>query len=658
MTGETVLRDLIVVLAAALPIVLVGHRLKIPTVVGFLVAGMLIGPYGVGIVPSAASVESLAELSIVLLLFVVGLELSFSQLAELGWKLVAVGSLQIVLSVLMFAGLGLVAGMESSRALFLGFLLAHSSTAIVLKLLSDRGEIDAPHGRVVVGILLIQDFSLVPMVLMTRLLATPDADLTLVVTALAKAALAFAVIALAARLIIPALLRAIVSFRNRELFTGAVVLFCLGTAWLAAQFGLSLAVGALIAGLVVSESEYSHQVFAEVLPFRDVLNGIFFVSVGMLVHLNLLASDLPIWILAAGTILLLKFTVVAVLARLAFGSQRISVMSAASLAATGEMSFVLAGVGLPLGLMARERYESFVGVAVVTMIAAPFLLTAGPTLASWVHSWLGDAEPAENDTSSPPMSNHVVVVGYGLNGENLARVLRETSLPHIVLELHPDRLAAARSQGEQALFGDATRIDVLRQASVEAAAVVVVAISDPAATRRIVALARQLAPRLPIVVRTRYVAEIEGLHRLGATEVIPEEMETSVEIFARVLRLLHVPRNVIHLQIDLIRREGYGMLRGVSLPSQPLTHLDQILAATLTETVLITPTSPAADRTIRDLALRKTTGVTIIAVVRMGRPFTNPEPDFLIAPDDVLVLVGSHAQLENALQALEGSEGN
>jgi CPA2 family monovalent cation:H+ antiporter-2 len=241
-----------------------------------------------------------------------------------------------------------------------------------------------------------------------------------------------------------------------------------------------------------------------------------------------------------------------------------------------------------------------------------------------------------------------------LNGENLARVLRATGIPFVVVELDPRRTRAARVENAPVIYGDATKPQVLRAAGVDRAQVVVIAISDAAATRRIVSHVRHLAPEVPIIVRTRYVAEIEELRRLGATEVIPEEFETSVEIFARVLRRLRVPRNIINAQIDLIRSEGYSMLRGVELPRQTLDQLDAILAATLTESFLVARDSPICGMTLRDLRIRKETGATVIAIVRDGKPITNPPPDEPIRGGDILVLVGSHEQLDRALQLLEG----
>lgn len=655
-TETQILRDLVVVLAAALPIVLVFQQLRIPTVVGFLIAGVVIGPHGIGVIGDDADVRSLAELGIVLLLFVVGLELSFRQLLRLGRVLLGSSLAQISLTVAVGWAVARTAGLDHAAALFVGFLVAHSSTAIILKLLADRGEIDAPQGRLVIGILLVQDLSLVPMVLLTRVLATPDeASWAAVGIALAGAAFAVAAMVVGAHLIMPAVLRLIVRLRSRELFTASVVVLCLGTAWLAAQFGLSLALGALIAGLVISESEYSYQVVADVLPFRDVLNSVFFISVGMLLRLDFVASQLP-WILLAGAaILIFKFAALLIAIRSFGGPTRVAAIGALGLAGMGEMTFVLLNIGGPLGILPPAIYEGVVAVAVLTMLVTPALVAAGPAVGHFLQGHLGGPQVAEEQAS--PVSGQVVIIGYGLNGENVARVLRETGIPRIVVDLNPDLIAKAQRQGDSVLFGDATRQEVLVQAGIASAAAVVVAISDPLATRRIVGVARSLAADVAIIVRTRYVAEVDELRRIGATEVIPEEFETSIEIFARVLDHLRVPRNVINMQVGLIRGESYGILRQSGDGRHSMAQLDAFLAATTIDTFQVGADSPIVGRSIAEIGLRQKTGVTILTVVRDGKPRTNPPADLTIEAGDNLVLFGSHAELDAGLQLLQQQSG-
>jgi CPA2 family monovalent cation:H+ antiporter-2 len=648
--GE-ILSDLVVVLAAALPIVLLFQKARLPSIVGFLIAGVLIGPHGLALIRDTESVEALAEIGIVLLLFVVGMELSFRQLATLGRVILWSCTIQILGTLGVVWAIATLAGLGPAPALLIGFLVTHSSTAIVLKLLNDRGEIDAPHGRIAVGILLVQDLSLVPMVLLTRVMGTPGAaEWGDIAFALGKAGLAVVCIILGARFLMPRLLGFVVRQRNRELFAGTIVLLCFGTAGLAAQFDLSLALGALLAGLVISESEYSHQIVADLLPFRDVLNSIFFISIGMLLQPAFFIEH-PALILGLSTgVIGLKLAILYAAIYPFYGSPRVATRAALPMATMGELAFVLAGIALGSGLVAAANYDVFIAVAIVTMVASPFLMSAAEPVGTWLQQRLGVAEPKPEER--PTLRDHVLIVGFGLNGENLTKVLRETGIPFVVLELNPERVAQSRLAGVPILYGDATHASMLEHAGLREAAVMVIAISDPTATRRIVAIARGNCRDLPIIVRTRYVTEVDSLERLGATEVIPEEFETSVEIFARVLRRLRVPRNVINLQIEMIRNQSYGVLRGVRLDDQPLDQLDAILARALTESFLVGEGSPACGRSIRELDLRHTTGVTILAVVQNGRATPNPDAECVIRAGDTLVLFGDHAGLDRAMARL------
>lgn len=650
---QDILSDLVVVLAAALPIVLLFQKARLPSIVGFLITGVLIGPHGLGLIDETESVAALAEIGIVLLLFVVGMELSLHQLARLGQAAVWSCTIQILGTCAAVFGLARLAGLDPAPAALVGFLVTHSSTAIVLKLLNDRGELDAPHGRVAVAILLVQDLSLVPMVLLTRVMSTPGAagwgDIGL---ALGKAGLAVAAIILGSRFLMPRLLEFVVRQRIPELFAATIVLLCFGTAGLAAQFDLSLALGALLAGLVISESEYSHQIVADLLPFRDVLNSIFFISIGMLLQPSFFLEHPALVLGLSCGVIALKLAILFLAIVPFHGSPRIATQAAFPLASMGELAFVLGGIGLTSGLIQAAHYDVFIAVAIVTMVASPFLMLAAEPAGQWIQQRFGLREPPVEDRT--PLRDHVLIVGFGLNGENLTKVLAETGIPYVVLELDPERVAASRLAGVPILYGDATHAAMLEHAGLAGAAVLVIAISDPQATRRIVAIARDRCRDLPIIVRTRYVSEVDRLERLGATEVIPEEFETSVEIFARVLRRLRVPRNVIQLQIEMIRNQSYGMLRGVRLADQPLGQLEEILARTLTESFLVGGESPACGRSIRELNLRRATGVNILAVIQGGQATANPDADCVIQSGDTLVLFGDHASLDRALAVLSG----
>jgi CPA2 family monovalent cation:H+ antiporter-2 len=651
------LQDLLLLLLASVPIAFIFHRLRLPTIVGFIITGVLIGPYGLGLIHEAEAIELLAEIGVALLLFTIGLEFSLRRIIEMKRLVLLGGGLQVVLSVLLVTAIAYGLGRSVRQAIFFGFLFALSSTAIVLKSYIDRAEIDAPHGRAGVGILLFQDLSIVPMMLMIPILGGREGSSpSQIFFTFATAVAAIAVIILATRRVVPFLLYYIVRLRSPEVFIISIVLLSLGTSWLTSQFGLSLALGAFIAGMVLSESEYSHQIIADILPFRDVFNTLFFISIGMLLSLSALASDIVIvlcWVLAliAGKALL----VLAVVRVLGY-SLRVSTMTAIGLAQIGEFSFILAKTGMPEALLSETDYQRFLAASILSMIATPFLIKAAPRIGYAVQSLFGPTslleptvigfEPKEDD-----LRGHVVIVGYGLNGRNLAKVLRRTGVPYLVLELNAEAVSAAGAEGERLIYGDATRREVLHQVGIEYARILVLAISDPVATRHTVWLGRQMNPDIHIIVRTRYMSEITDLRELGADEVIPEEFETSIEIFSRVLREYGIARHLIQRQVAAIRNEGYEMLRIPSLPIVDMADIAQALGSASTETLIVPSDSSAAGKTIGELQLRTKTGVSVIAIIHDGNAEINPVPETIINAEDVLVLLGSPEKIDYAIES-------
>ncbi|HYE14884.1 MAG TPA: cation:proton antiporter, partial [Pyrinomonadaceae bacterium] len=527
------LGDLLLILLASVPMAFAFHRLRLPTIVGFMITGVVIGPYGLRLIRDAHAIEALAEIGVVLLLFTIGLEFSLRRIVEMRRLVLAGGGMQVVITTLLVTAAAYLWGRPLSQALFFGFLFALSSTAIVLKSYIDRAEVDAPHGRAGVGILLFQDLSIVVMMLLVPVLGGREgASASRLALTLGAALAAVAVIILAARKAVPSLLYQIVRLRSPDLFIIFVVLMSLGTAWLTSQFGLSLALGAFIAGMVLSESEYSHQIVADILPFRDVFNSIFFVSIGMLLSLSALWADLPTVLAWVAALVAGKAAVVLAVVRLLGYSLRVSTMAALGLAQVGEFSFILARAGLPQGLLTEADYQRFLAASILSMIATPFLIKAAPRLGYAVQNFFSPGsvlEPSVADfrPEEAGLRGHVVIVGYGLNGNNLARVLRKVGVPYVILELNAEAVREAGARGEQIVYGDATRREVLHYAGVERARILVIAISDPVATRHTASLVRQMNPDIHIIVRTRYMSELQDLRALGADDVIPEEFETS-----------------------------------------------------------------------------------------------------------------------------------
>lgn len=662
MPGSPLLSQLLVIFAVSITVVFLFHKLRLPSIAGFLVAGSLIGPSGFNLVSDVEQIQVLAEIGVVLLLFSIGVEFSLAHVVA-GRKFLLVGGPVQVLSViaLVVAG-GALAGLPLRQALFWGCLASLSSTAIVLKALADRGESESMHGRPTIGILVFQDLAVVPMMLLVPVLADPSAygmrDVPLV---LIKSAALVAIIMTAAWMLVPRLLEHIVKSRSRELFLLTIIVLCLGIAWLTSLSGLSLALGAFIAGLVISESEYSHQAMAEVLPFRDSFNSLFFISIGMLLDVRILLAH-PMLIFAAVMAVLLGKFLTGAASVVAMGyPPRAAVLAGFALAQVGEFGFILAQEGLNRRLLTDEYYQVFLAVAVLTMVITPFLMQGAPKLARRTEAlqrlrhWLPGMTTAHMSEAAArhlKVRDHVVIVGYGLNGRNLARVLQDTEIPFVVLDLDGEAVRQASQSGVPIYYGDATNPSVLRHVRIEDARVFVLAISDPFSARRAVQIAKSMNPNLHVVVRTRYLRELEELHQLGADEVVPEEFETSIEIFTLVLRTYRLPQEFIVQKAEQVRREGYALLRRGSLPE--LAH--HLRGGTLTdvevETWRIEADSPAVGKSLEQLSLRPRTGASIIAWTRHGITESNPSASTKLEVGDIVVLLGTRNQLRRAIGLL------
>jgi CPA2 family monovalent cation:H+ antiporter-2 len=408
---------------------------------------------------------------------------------------------------------------------------------------------------------------------------------------------------------------------------------------------------------VISESELSHQIVADVLPLRDCFSGIFFISIGMLLDLDLLARDLTPPLTQFASILLIKLAVTYGVVWGLYGSFSLATLLAFSLAQVGEFSFILAKTGGQYRLLSGMDGQLFLAASILSMIATPWLIQIGHHLAHRGERSAARAQTSPTGAEAQAVESagqgHAIIVGYGLNGQNLVRVLKEVGLPYCIIEIDPDLVRSAKAESEPIFFGDAARVEILRQADIERATVLVIAISDPSATARIVAQVRRLRDDIYIIVRTRYVAEIDHLYQLGASEVIPEEFETSIEIFARVLEQYHVPRNVIALQVELIRKAHYGMLRGLRLRGKQLDELNRFLVGITADIFMILDGSAAVGKNFEELSLHSRTGATIIAVVREGKFYYSFDGDFRFQAGDMLVLLGSHKALDDAAQILK-----
>ncbi len=632
------------------------HLLRIPAVLGFLFAGMVSGPAGFGLIDSADAVSVLAEFGVIFLLFTIGVEFSFKQLFEQKQVLFIGGSLQVGLTVGVVTGTALLAGLKPEQSVALGFLASVSSTAIVMKVLQERGETDAPHGRITLAISLFNDLASIPMMLAIPFLSGSDlldSGGNWWVSILKGAGLVGATI-LAAKFVIPWLLRLIVGTRNMELFLLSIVVICFATAWITASIGLSLALGAFLAGLIVSESEFSRHALFNVLPFRDTFISFFFVSVGMLFDVRtILNHPLEVIALAAGA-LLIK-TVIAAVAALAFRQPlKTALLTGLGLSQIGEFSFILAGAAFGSSLLSPGEYQMFLAVAILTIAATPFLFKASPWLTRLISGPVSSLRERFASTGSQTgLRDHLIILGYGVNGMNLARTAKRYAIPYVILEMNNATVRRYREEGEPIVFGDGTQSAVLQGLGVESARVLVAAVSDAAATRRIVEQARSLSPELHIIARTRFIAEVEPLLGIGADDVIPEEFETAIEIFSRVLTIYRIGNGEIRRAARQIRSDHYSLFRQTETDDL-VTALD-IVESIGVETVLLSEGSLLAGRTLEQSALRREFGVSVLAVNRNGDLISNPSADFAFKVNDLVVLLGNTDQIARAIDVIQQS---
>ncbi|KUK45041.1 MAG: cation:proton antiporter [Methanothrix sp.] len=647
------LNDIIVIFLISIIAIFAGHRLRIPVVVGFLATGVVAGPHGLRLVQEVEQIEVLAEVGVVLLLFAIGIEFSFDKLLRIKRPTLVGGPLQVAITFLATAFIGVEVGLPLNESILAGFLVALSSTAVVLKILQERDEVDSPHGGTALGMLIFQDIAVVPMMLFVPLLAAEESTgLTMpLLLMLAKGAGIIMLVILGAKLIVPALLYQVVRLRSSELFLLAVILICLSVAWLSYSAGLSLALGAFLAGLIISESEYSYQALGNIIPFRDVFTSFFFVSIGMLLDVGFFIERAELVFAAALGVLVLKAVIAGGVSVLLGYPARTGVLAGLALAQIGEFSFILSKTGLDSGILGRSEYQLFLAVSVLTMAATPFVIAGSPKAADLLYRLpLPEKLKAGHPFAAIPekRENHLVIIGYGFVGRTLARAARVGELSYLILEMNPEKVRGERANGEPIHYGDATQEMILRHADVDAARVVVVAVSDVMATRRIVEMVRKINPKVYIMARVRYLDEAAACYDLGADEVIPEEFETSVEIFSRVLSKYLVPRIEIDKMIVEVRSLGYDMFRNAEIEPGKISDLRRYLPNVEVVTVKVEEKAPAVGKTLADLELRKKLGVNALGILRDSGNILNPTSETEIEAGDVLLVLGTSEQISKS----------
>ena len=648
MPSHNLLAELILSYAVALLLLVVAGRLNIPAIVALIAAGVAAGPSGLAIVATQEDVDLLAEVGIVLLLFMVGLEFSVGELRRIWRSVVFGGTMQVALTVaLAIGGVWITAAGNTRLGLFVGVFAALSSTAIVLKEFVARNQADSFTGRLTTGVLLFQDLLIIVLLALQPLAAgkIPAAE---ALRDVAWTLLAMGLAAGVAWVVLPRLLRLAATVRSRDAFTLAIFLASVGTAWLTSTLGVSMALGAFLGGLVLGETEFSHQIHAELRPLRDTLASLFFISMGMLINPALVVSEAGLVVGTAVLIIVLKAGAAAGALLLVGTPVRVAVAAGITLAQVGEFSFLLGRTAVQANLLSNHDWQVLLSAGVLTMLAAPALVAHAPAIASAVVRRIAPASrehtAEERDTE---VSGHVVIVGFGVGGRVLATTLRDIGQPYVILELNAATVREGRAAGEPIYFGDASNSDALAVARIGQAVAVVGLMSDPEASMRLVRTVRQISPTVPLLLRARYRSEARRLQAAGATLAMAEELEASLEVLSQLLARLHVPGNMITVLLESFRRSGETSRERVA-PSIPLTDMPSPLREMPVSTHRLDGSDWSVGRSLGEIDLRAQTGATVIAVKQGQQYITSPTASLVLRADDVLYLSGDDADVQLA----------
>lgn len=654
------LTDLLIIFGLSIPVVFTFSRLKIAPLVGFLLAGILAGPFGLGLIRDTESIEVLAEIGVVLLLFTIGIEFSLRELLKLRRIVLFGGGLQVFITTLIVAVIFWWLGYSPEAAVFMGLIVALSSTAIVLKLLQEKGEIYSAHGRIALGILIFQDIAAVFIIILAPLLAGETVVRSDLLELLLRGIGLVILTLVSARYLVPFLLFHVAKTRNNELFLLSIVVIGLAVAWLTSLAGLSLALGAFLAGLIISDSEYAAQALGNVMPFRDMFMSIFFVSTGMLLDLDLMRTHLLLILAATALVLLLKTFVNALTTFFIGFPLHTMILVGFSLAQIGEFSLITANVGFENGILTGEIYQEFLAVTVLSMVLTPFFMDLGNYSAVSSQKiplpntlLYGRYRTLQEEGKEKELENHLIIVGFGVNGRNVAIAAQKSSIPYIVIDINPQTVQQEKLKGEPIIYGDAAQKSVLEHAGIHTAKSVVITAGDPVSSWRIIETARRLNPNVHIIARTHFLNELDGFYAIGANEVVSDEFECSIELFARVLNRYMVPENEIETMSEELRADHYRMLRTPEMRRKSACELSLDFSDVNLRSIRVGKNSEAAWQTLGDLNIRKKYRVSVLAISRNHRLMYDMGAETELNPDDILLVISPPEKFEEIRELFE-----
>jgi CPA2 family monovalent cation:H+ antiporter-2 len=557
--------DLLIVLVTAIVGGVLARWLRLPVIVGYLAGGIAVGPFGLGLVQETDTIASLAEIGVVLLLFAIGLEFSLKELLRMGRIAILGGIAQILLTAAAGFGLGQIVGFSTTGAVFFGFIVALSSTMVVLKLLMERGELDTTHGRIMLGILLVQDLSVVPIMVLMPAVGGEAGNIWLELgVALAKAVGFIAVMLVLGYWGMPWFLKRVAGQRSRELFLLTVIVLCLAAAFGTYYFGLSAAFGAFAAGLLISQSGFARQAFADIMPLRDTFGALFFVSLGMLANLRFIGENVGTVAIVVAVIILVKFVICTAITRIFGYGHKTVLMVGTGLIQIGEFSFIIAMMGVDLGILSERLYSLTIAAAIITMLLTPFAMSLNSFIyrrlsqkAWFARQMAGRAEP-HFQVESLELSHHAVICGYGDVGSRIAQVLEKQQFSYLVIELDPTVISRLRAQGIPCIYGDASNPEILAHASLDRARVLICTIPDYVAEELTARNARRINPRVDIVARVHRDSDVELLKGVGVTEIVLPFFEGSLEMIRHTLHRFGMSTTEIQYILNTLRESQVG----------------------------------------------------------------------------------------------------
>ena len=642
--------ELLAILSSAVLIVWLFRRLQLPAILAYLVAGVLVGEHGLALAQEHVDYDHFAELGIVFLLFTLGLEFSLPKLLAMRHLVVTVGSLQVVISLVLFMLVAMFFGQSFAAAITIGGILALSSTAIVIRQLSESGGMKKKSGQLSVAVLLFQDVAVVPLLIVIPLLAQggDSSFIMALLFALVKGVFVVSLLLFAGKWLLPRLFNLVAQVRTDELFVLTTLLVTLVASALTQWFGLSMALGAFLAGMMLGESQYKHQLEADIRPYRDILLGLFFVTVGMKLNIGVVFSSPLIIISLLICFMLVKVAVVVLLAKRAGESSKDAWAAAIMLAQMGEFGFVLIALASQVEVLSATTASILLGTGVLSMAITPYMISNARKWALWLSKEKQiDTQALEELPQNTSLHDHVIICGFGRIGQTVSRFLKQESIDFVAIDIDPLRTTKAREAGENVLFGSSRQAELLHAAKLSKAKLVVIAFGEDKQSLDVIQKVRALAPKVPILVRTRNDDQLDELHAAGANEVVPESLEGSLMLVSQVLSLSGVPFSRIVRRVQKERKNHYNHLHGFFQGEHTDMSPDAIERIEFAHAIILTDDSYAVGKTISALKLDERR-VFVIALRRNNIESEEPDVDTVLLPQDTLIVRGKPRRVERA----------